>query len=106
MLRLADYEVVAFGCGEAFLLSAANRRPDCAIVDIHLDGLSGFDVKARLTALHGEVPVVFITASDDVALEQSVADVGGVTLLRKPFSNDALVAAVDAALGRKPPCAA
>ena len=106
LLRLADYEVVAFGCGEAFLLSAANRRPDCAIVDIHLDGLSGFDVKARLNALHGKVPVVFITASDDVALEQSVAEAGAAALLRKPFSNDALVAAVDAALGRKPPCAA
>ena len=106
LVRLADYEVAAFGCGEAFLVSAAKRRPDCAIVDIHLDGLSGFDVKARLAALHEDVPVVFITASDDAALERSVADAGGVTLLRKPFSNDALLDAVDAALRRQPPCAA
>ena len=82
-------------------MSAATRRPDCAIVDVHLDGLSGFDVKAQLTALHGEVPVVFVTASDDAALDRSVAEAGGVTLLRKPFSNDALVEAVNAALQRK-----
>ena len=102
LLRLADYQVAAFGCGEAFLASAATRRADCAIVDIHLDGLSGFDVKARLSALHGDVPVVFITASDDAALDRSVAEAGGVTLLRKPFSNAALVEAVDTALRRKP----
>ena len=97
-----DYEVAAFGCGEAFLHQPRNADPDCAIVDIHLDGLSGFDVKARLAALHGDVPVVFITASDDAALERSVADAGGVGLLRKPFSNDALVEAVGMAMMGKP----
>jgi FixJ family two-component response regulator len=106
LLRLADYEVAAFGCGEAFLVSAAKRRPDCAIVDIHLDGLSGFDVKARLAASHGDVPVIFITASDDAALERSVADAGGVTLLRKPFSNDALRRSGRRGAARQPPCAA
>jgi len=101
LLRLADYQVADFASGEAFLASAATRRPDCAIVDIHMDGLSGFDVKAQLSALHGDVPVVFITASDDAALDRSVAEAGGVTLLRKPFSNDALVEAVGAALRHK-----
>ncbi len=99
LLRLADYEVAAFASGEAFLASLATRRPDCAIIDIHMDGLSGFDVRRRGSrAAHGDVPVVFITASDDAALDRSVAEAGGVTLLRKPFSNDALVEAVGAAL--------
>lgn len=98
LLRLADYEVVAFGCGEEFLASLTTRRPDCAVVDVHMPGLSGFDVKARMCAAHIEIPVVFITASDDLALDQTVRDAGGVTLLRKPFSNDALLDAVGAAL--------
>jgi FixJ family two-component response regulator len=102
LLRLADYDVATFACGEAFLASLATRRPDCAIVDIHMDGFSGLETKARLAAAHCDVPVVFITASDDTALDRSVAEAGGVTLLRKPFSNDALVAAVGTALRRKP----
>ena len=101
LLRLADYEVVAFASGEAFLCSLATRRPDCAIVDIHMDGLSGLEVKARLRAAHGEIPVVFITASDDTGLDRSAAAAGGVTLLRKPFSNESLIQAVEMALGRK-----
>ena len=102
LLRLADYEVAAFASGDAFLASLAARLPACAVIDIHMDGLSGFETKARLAAAHGDVPVVFITASDDAALERSVADAGGVTLLRKPFSNDALIEAVDTALKHKP----
>ena len=51
--------------GEEFLASLATHRPDCAILDVHMPGLSGFDVQARLRAAHSDVPVVFITASDD-----------------------------------------
>jgi len=101
LLRLADYEVSAFACGEDFLASLATRRPDCAILDVHMPGLSGFDVQARLCAAHSDIPVVFITASDDLALDQKVAAAKVAKLLRKPFSNDALLAAVGAALRSK-----
>ncbi len=101
LLRLADYEVAAFASGEAFLASLATRRPDCAIVDIHMGGLSGLETKARLTAVHCDVPVVFITASDDAGLDRSVVEADGVALLRKPFSNDALLYAVGGALRTK-----
>ena len=69
---------------------------------VNTDGPDGksFETTARLTAAHGDVPMVFITASDDVGLERAVVEAGGVTLLRKPFSNDALLEAVRAALGR------
>ena len=101
LLRLADYEVSAFASGEEFLASLATRRPDCAILDVHMPGLSGLDVQARLCAAHSDIPVVFVTASDDLALDQKVLAAGGATLLRKPFSNDALLAAVSAALRDK-----
>ena len=101
LLRLADYQVSAFASGEDFLASLSARRPDCAILDIHMPGLSGFDVQARLCAAHSDIPVVFITASDDLALDQKVAATRAAKLLRKPFSNDALLAAVEAALRGK-----
>jgi len=101
LLRLADYQVSAFASGEDFLASLSTRRPDCAILDIHMPGLSGFDVRARLCAAHSDVPVVFITASDDLALDQKVAATGAAKLLRKPFTNDELLAAVEAALRGK-----
>ena len=101
LLRLADYKVADFGSGEDFLAWLATHRPDCVILDVHMPGLSGFDVQAKLCAAKSDVPVVFITASDDIALDQKVLAAGGATLLRKPFSNDALLAALGAALRDK-----
>jgi DNA-binding response OmpR family regulator len=98
VLRLADYQVATFGCGEEFLDSLASRIPACVILDIHMPGLSGFDVHSRLRSQRTDVPVVFITASDDPSLEQVVLEAKGVKLLRKPFTSDELLNTVGAAL--------
>jgi len=102
LLRLADYEVASFACGDEFIASLPTRRPDCIILDVHMPGLSGFDVQSRISAAGIDIPVVFITASDDLALDAKVRQAGGVKLLRKPFSNDALLEAVGTALQGKP----
>jgi len=102
LLRLADYEVASFACGDEFIASLPTRRPDCIILDVHMPGLSGFDVQSRISAAGIDIPVVFITASDDLALDAKVRQAGGVKLLRKPFSNDTLLEAVGTALKGKP----
>ncbi len=102
LLRLADWEVAAFDSGESFLASLAAQRPDCAILDVHMPGLSGFDVLSRLRAAHFELPVIFITASDDPDVADRAKKAGACALLRKPFSNEALVDAVSAALRGDP----
>jgi FixJ family two-component response regulator len=102
LLRLASYEVTGFESGEAFLASLATSCPDCVIVDIHMPGLNGFEVRERLRAGHADLPLVFISASDDAALDDAARAAGAVSLLRKPFSSDQLLAAVAAALaGRR-----
>lgn len=100
LLRLSDYEVTTFACGDEFLAALAARRPDCAVLDVNMPGLSGFDVQARLAAAHIDLPVVFITAGDEPALDQQARDCGG-ELLRKPFSNDVLLGAISKALKGK-----
>ncbi len=97
LLRLADYTVSEFASGEEFLASLDVQRPACVVLDVHMPGLSGFDVCARLRAVRLDIPRVFITASDERELEQQAARNGG-QLLRKPFAGDALVNAIEAAL--------
>ena len=99
LLRLTDYDVAVFTSGEEFLGSIEARRPDCVVLDVHMPGLSGFDVQARLQATNVDLPVIFITASDDPDLDRLALEAGGRCLLRKPFSNDELLEAVAAALG-------
>jgi FixJ family two-component response regulator len=102
LLRLADYDVAIYASGDVFLSALDARRPECVVLDIHMPGLTGFDVQMRLKAAHANVPVVFITASDDPDLGRQVLEAGGAQLLRKPFTNDALLAAIGAALRDKP----
>jgi len=98
-LRLAGYEVATFASGEEFLDSLPSGSPACAILDIRLPGRSGLEVDGRMRAQNLRVPVVLITASDDPALDRAAAAAGALCLLRKPFSTDALLAAVRRAVG-------
>lgn len=98
LLRLADFEVLLFDCGEAFLESLRTRRPACVLLDVHMPGLSGVDVLRRLRSLRIDIPVVCITASDELELNDVVQRAGATRLLRKPFSSDELIDAVTTAL--------
>jgi FixJ family two-component response regulator len=98
LLRLAGYEVASFESGEKFLASLLLHRPACALLDVNMPGLSGLQVKARLLSARIDLPVVFITASDDPAVERLAFEAGGLRVLHKPFGNDALLAAIDFAL--------
>ena len=102
LLRLAHYDVQAFASGEEFIDSLATHRPACALLDIHMPAMTGFDVQARLRAMRIDVPVVFITASDDLSLSEKVVAEGGIRLLRKPFSNAELLEAIELALRGRP----
>jgi FixJ family two-component response regulator len=102
LLRLAGYAVLAYTSGEEFLDSLAARRPDCVLLDVHMPGLTGLQVQARLRAAGLDIPVVFITASDDADLARRALEAGGLLVLHKPFSNDLLLNAVGVALDRRP----
>jgi FixJ family two-component response regulator len=71
--------------------------PACAILDVHMPASRAL-TQSRLRTEHIEVPVIFITASDDLALDRQSLEAGAVCLLRKPFSSSALLNAVGVAL--------
>ncbi len=103
LLRLADYAVLSFASGEEFLDSLAAQLPDCVLLDVHMPGLTGLQVQAQLRAAGIDLPVVFITASDDAEIARSALDAGGLCVLHKPFSNALLIDAVGVALNSKRP---
>jgi len=102
LLRLSNYQVSAFSSGAEFLASLNAHTPACAILDINMPDLSGLEVQSRMRAAHIRIPVVLITASEDFELDQAAREVGAVSLLRKPFSNDDLIKAVALAIESRP----
>jgi len=98
LLRLADYEVLPYASGEEFLAALAENRPDCALLDVHLPGMTGIQVQLRLRSGDSQLPVVFITASDDPSVERDALSAGGLCLLRKPFTSNQLLSCIESAL--------
>ena len=102
LLRLANYEVRAYASGEEFLAALHDCVPDCAVLDVHLPGLTGIQVQQRLQSGAVRFPVVFITASEDTAVDRDAREAGGLCVLRKPFSSAELLASIALALRAGP----
>jgi FixJ family two-component response regulator len=99
LLGVEGFRVKTFSSAEDFLECANPRTPGCLVLDVHLGGLSGFELHERLVADGRRIPVVFITAHDDAVTRERARRAGAVDYLRKPFDDEALIAGINRALG-------
>ena len=90
VVQSAGYRVETFPSGRAFLDSLPRARPDCVVLDLHLNG-SGFDLQERLTADGMSIPIIFITADDDAPTRKRIEMSGAAGHLWKPFDDQALL---------------
>jgi FixJ family two-component response regulator len=65
LLRAAHFQPITYLSAEAFLADTKHPKFDCLLLDIQLGGISGLELKKRLSAVNDDTPVVFITAYDD-----------------------------------------
>ncbi|HYS16307.1 MAG TPA: response regulator [Candidatus Binatia bacterium] len=99
LLGAGGFRVCTFSSAEDFLESATST-PGCLVLDVHLGGLSGFELHDRLVAAGRRIPVVFITAHDDAVTRERARRAGAVDYLRKPFNDESLIAGINRALGQ------
>jgi FixJ family two-component response regulator len=98
LIRSVGFGVRVFASAEEFLNSAHSSNTDCLILDVRMPGMNGLELQRQLMTSRCEIPVIFITAhGDEEARSRALRD-GAVDFLRKPFSEDALLNAIRAAL--------
>jgi FixJ family two-component response regulator len=98
LLRQFGFVAQAFSSAEAFLASEAVSETSCLILDIAMPGMSGPDLQQELMRRRQEIPIVFITANGDRTVRPQLLAQGAVACLFKPFSDTALLDALNAAL--------
>ena len=98
MLRQLGFAAQAFSSAEAFLASEVVGETRCLILDVAMPGMSGPDLQQELTRRRQEIPIVFITAHEDATIRPRLLARGAVECLFKPFSEVALLDALNAAL--------
>ncbi len=95
LLQASGYATAAFASAEAFLQSTVVDGAMGLVLDIHLGGMSGLELRRRLHAAQSKVPVVFITAHDDEATRAEAIALGCVDYLHKPFDASRLTQALE-----------
>jgi len=98
LLRQFGFAAQAFSSAEAFLASEVVSETSCLILDVAMPGMSGPDLQEELIRRQQGIPIVFITANGDKAVRPRLLAQGAVECLLKPFSEAALLDALDAAL--------
>ena len=103
LIRQFGFAVQAFSSAEAFLASEVLGETSCVILDIAMPGMSGPDLQQELMRRRQEIPIVFITANGDRTIRSRVLAQGAVECLFKPFTETALLDALNAALRTREP---
>src|SRR6185503_12344154 len=94
LLESHGFRVAAFASPADMVARLAALDPACAIFDVHLPGTDGLLVYERLKAKGHKLPCIFITGRADDQIRADSTRLKAVALLEKPFSDDALLAAV------------
>lgn len=98
-LKHEGYEVLIAGDGRVGLEKALKENVDLIILDIMLPGLSGIEV-CRRVRLESNVPIIMLTAKDDVTDKVAGLDMGADDYMTKPFAIEELLARIRVALNR------
>ena len=100
LVRLAGFSAETFTSAEDFLTSPFLERTACLVLDIHLNGgMSGFELQAQLTADRVVIPIIFITAHNDVLTRERLKTSGAAAFLFKPFNDELLLDAIRGVVG-------
>ena len=100
LLHAAKYQVRCYATMSDFMASDALSTPGCILLDLQLDGASGFDLQRGLEHAEERLPIVFLTGKGDIPSSVRAMKGGAVDFLTKPVERERLLSAVELALER------
>jgi two-component system response regulator FixJ len=98
LLRAANFVPISYATAAAVIDAAPGLSAGCLLLDIWMPGLGGFEAQARLAQLGVRLPVIVMTGYGDVPTAVKAMKSGAVDFIEKPFDEDRLLGAVEAAL--------
>jgi FixJ family two-component response regulator len=98
LMKSVGYIAKVFPSAADFLRSGHLNDTGCLILDVQMPGMSGLELQNRLVASKSHVPIIFISAHTDTEARARALEAGAVGFLQKPFSEDALLNAINSSL--------
>jgi FixJ family two-component response regulator len=100
LIRHRGWQPELFESAQDFLFCPKSYLPSCLVLDLSLPGLNGLELQKRVATDRAETPIIFITGYGDVPSTVQAMKAGAVEFLTKPFSEEALLNAIQQALER------
>jgi FixJ family two-component response regulator len=100
LLLAAGYEFEAFPSAEAFLERKRFEGVGCLVLDVRMPAMTGLDLQRELADVHCPMPIIFITAHGDIPMSVEAMKRGAIDFLPKPFDDEQLLGAIEAAIER------
>ena len=100
LVRSLGYRASGFATAEDFLAADLANASAAIVTDIQMPGLSGIELKERLTADGCAAPVIMITARAEPGLQERAFASGALCVLKKPFAAEALIDCLERALAK------
>ena len=100
LLQSAGFMVETFATAREFIEADDWTQTACLVLDVHLPAMSGVQLQAYLAASGVPIPIVFITAYDDLSTRERVQRAGAVAYLLKPVDQSTLIEAISRAIGQ------
>ena len=100
LISSAGWQPETCESAQEFLSRPLALVPNCLVLDVNLPDLNGLDLQKLVSVERTDMPIIFVTGYGDVPMTVKAMKAGAVEFLTKPFSDDALLAAVEHALER------
>jgi FixJ family two-component response regulator len=103
LVRSLGMEAEAFTSGRDFIElidEMTSFQPDCLVLDVQMPGMNGLDVQEQLVSRGSQLPIVFITAHDEIGVRERALSAGALAFLRKPFNDELFIKTLTAAIKR------
>jgi len=103
LLRSLGMNADTFTSGHEFIKhiqTMPSFRPDCVVLDVQMPGMNGLEVQDLLVRGEHPLPIIFITAHDEMGVRERALQAGAVAFLRKPFNDELLIKTLNEAIKR------
>ena len=101
LLKVFGFGSQTFSSAEEFLAKDGISGSKCLILDVAMPGMSGPELQRELNRRKIEIPIIFISGNRDETLRSRQIQQGAIAFLIKPFSDAAMLEALNSALQAK-----
>jgi two-component system response regulator FixJ len=100
LMKSVGLNVRTFTSAEDFLNQGYQNVPGCLVLDVKMPGMSGLELQKRLVDFGSKMPIIFMSAHEDVSTREQGLRTGAIVFLQKPFEDQVLIEMVNSALSR------